>query len=232
MKRYIVLLAIVLLFSGVVFADQYTTASVVAVQEHQYDLEQLVNSIQSGVQDRVYDNEVVASSSVSGSQDTVYENEQVVGVTQVDLNYASIPEIKYKAVYDETNDVTDVTVEIISTDPVSTYNVFVFDPNMNEIYSYSTTSKTSTFRLNGRHEVLFIIVLTNNIGYAGILDLGSYPAFVYGSNIIPVSVDANNTYYMYVYGGYALSPIGSYNTLYVIAKVHVVDIYTSTVEKR
>ena len=226
MGKYLgALLAVLVLLSSLAYADQYIGATVVGVQENPYSLEQVAVGAVAGSQGKVYEREAVASVSTAGEQGTVYEMESVVGAGLVGVYFAKVPEVKYTAVYNQDTNKTVVTVEV-NSDPVQNYFVFIFDPDLKELYRYTASNAVSTAVLNGEYNDLFIMVITDNIGKAGLIDLGTYPAFVYGSNIIPVHVETNGEYEFHVYGGYAISPLRVYNTAYVIAKVHVVKIFT------
>jgi len=228
--RGVFVAVMLLLMLGAVFADTYVGATLVGVQDNPYDLQDVVGAANIAQQDTVYDGEQQASSDIVGAQDTVYDNEQVASTAVVFDQNATIPIIEANATYDSDNNITTVTVNVLS-DPVPTYYVFVYDIYGNLLKSYSTGSPSSSTAINGEYDEVVVIVITNSIGMAGSFAAPvSLPETILGTNIIPVYVASGGKYNVKVYGGYALTPIEVQNgkPFYVVAAKNVVRVVVTT----
>lgn len=219
-------LALVLFF-GLAFADTYISATPIAAQDRPYDSQPLVGSTATGAQDTVYENQPVSGSVSTGAQDTVYDLQAVATTVQIFDQNAQIPVVDYNAVYNPDTNTTTVQVSVTS-DPVPTYYVFIYSPAGKLLKSYSSSSATSSTSINGEYYILYIVVIANSIGTAGMMDIGIAPEFVVGTNIIPIYLTDVGEFDITVFGGYALSPVYVNDTntpVYVIAVKKVVEVY-------
>ena len=224
-------MALLVLFSGSVFADTVAGTTLVAVQEGEWSGQPDLNTVLSSQQNTEYSGQPVVSTAVVANQGSWLAAFNVTTSTLVSEEEANMTiRLRITDINDTTNK-TSITLEFNVNHPPAYYNVFVADERgVMKHYKVllNGNSTTYTVTLNGVYPYLFVVVAGEGISFAGNLDFSVlFDTAVTGGNLIPFKVSSVGEYDVYVVGGYAISPINVTNTdkvYYIIANKKLVKL--------
>ena len=224
MKRLLLIVAILVLFSGSVLADTVVGTTLVAVQEGEWSGQPDLNTLLTSQQDAEYSGQPVAPASMVANQGSWLMAFNVTTSTLVSEEEANMTVGLRITDVNEVTNKTSITLEFNVNHPPAYYNVFVMDER-GVVRHYKVllngNSTTYTVTLNGVYPFLFVAVTGEGISFAGSLDFSVlFDTAVTGGNLIPFKVSSVGDYDVYVVGGYAISPINVTNTdtvYYIIA---------------